>query len=70
MHSPSQSEQSIADVLELKKSNRERLIDAVRQASPEALDAAAQRLKETMRRPEGLDQRRKRIAPPAFSSCD
>lgn len=70
MHSPNQSEHSIADVIELKKSNRKRLIDAIRQASPEALDAAAQRIKETMRRPDNPEQRRKRIAPPVFNSAD
>lgn len=59
---------SVVDVIELKKSNREQLVEAIREASPDALDAAAQRMKEVMRRPEGPDQRRKRIAPPAFSS--
>lgn len=70
MRSPCESEHSISDVIELKKSNRKRLIDAIQQASPEAIDAAAQRIKEVMRRPEDLGQRRKRIAPPAFSNCD
>lgn len=70
MHLPSQSKNSIADVIELKKSNRERLVEAIRRASPEALDAAAQQLRETMRRPEGSDQRRKRIAPPALNGSD
>lgn len=59
---------SVVDVIELKKSNREQLVEAIREASPYALDAAAQRMKEVMRRPEGSNQRRKRIAPPAFSS--
>lgn len=70
MHSLSKSEHSVADVIELKESNRKQLIDAIREAAPEALDAAAQRMKEVMRRPEGLEQRRKPIAPPAFSIGD
>ena len=68
MHSFSQSEPSVTDVIELKKSNRKQLINAIREAAPEALDAAAQRMKEAMRRPGDPTQRRKRIAPPTFSN--
>jgi CO dehydrogenase/acetyl-CoA synthase alpha subunit len=70
MQSLSQSDHSVADLIELKELNRKQLSEAIREAAPEALDAAAQRMKEVMRRPKGLKQRRKRIAPPAFSIGD
>lgn len=61
-----QSDSSFAEIMNTKQLNRDKLIRAIEQASPEALDVAAKRLKDAIRKPEGVDQRRQRIAPPAF----
>lgn len=66
MHPPIQSDRSFAEIMESKRLNRENLIRAIQQASPEELEASAERIKDVLRKPEGGDQRRKRIAPPAF----
>lgn len=66
MRPPGQSDSSFAEIIESIRLNRENLIRAIRQASPEALDASAERIKDVLRKPEGVGQRRKRIAPPAF----
>ncbi|WP_455927823.1 hypothetical protein [Pseudomonas capeferrum] len=61
-----QSDRSFAEIMESKRLNRENLIRAIKQASPEELKASAERIKDVLRKPEAVDQRRKRIAPPAF----
>lgn len=66
MRPPIQSDRSFAEIMESKRLNRENLIRAIQQASPEELDASAERIKDVLCKPEGVDQRRKRIAPPAF----
>ena len=71
MHPPPvQPDRSFAEIMEIKRLNRERILRFVKEASPEALAASSERIKEILRRPDGLDQRRKRIAPPAFSTQD
>lgn len=70
MCSSDDSKSSFVEIMQLKRSNRERLIRAVREAAPEELEASAQRLKDVMRRPQDPSQRRQRIAPPACSDCD
>lgn len=66
MRPPIQSDRSFAEIMESKRLNRENLIRAIQQASPEELEASDERIKDVLRKPEGVDQRRKRIDPPAF----
>lgn len=66
MCSSSHSKSSFAEIMQLKRSNREQLIRSIENAAPEDLEASAQRIKDVMRR----SQRRQRIAPPAFSNND
>ena len=66
MRPPIQSDRSFAEIMESKRLNRENLIRAIQQASPEELEASDERIKDVLRKPEGVDQRRKRIGPPAF----
>ncbi|MEB0009863.1 hypothetical protein QN412_09890 [Pseudomonas sp. RTB3] len=70
MCSSSHSKSSFAEIMQLKRSNREQLIRAIEKAAPEDLEASAQRIKDVMRRPQDPSQRRQRIAPPAFSDSD
>lgn len=56
--------------MQLKRSNRERLIRAIREASPEDIEASAQCFKDVLRSSQDPSQRRQRIAPPAFSDSD
>jgi len=66
MCSSSHSKSSFAEIMQLKRSNREQLIRSIENAAPEDLEASAQRIKDVMRR----SQRRQRIAPPVFSNND
>ena len=63
----SDSESSFAEIMDLKRSNRERLIFAIQNASPEELEISAQRLREVLLDSVNPKQRRQRIAPPAFA---
>ena len=67
MEQSSDSERSFAEIMDLKRSNRERLIRAIRNASPEELEISAQRIKEVLLDSVNPSQRRQRIAPPAFA---
>lgn len=66
MEQSSDDESSFAEIMRLKRSNRERLILAIQNASPEELEISAQRIKDVLRDPADPSQRRQRIAPPAF----
>ncbi|MNO93894.1 hypothetical protein D3C76_855010 [compost metagenome] len=66
MEQSSYSERSFAEIMELKRSNRERLTRAIQNASPEELEVSAQRIKAVMLASVNPSQRRQRIAPPAF----
>ena len=70
MCSSSHSKSSFAEIMQLKRSNREQLIHSIENAAPEDLEASAQRIKDVMRRSQDPNQRRQRIAPPAFSNND
>ncbi|MGG7649066.1 hypothetical protein ACQ4OB_13680 [Pseudomonas sp. ES4] len=65
MKHPVKPEISLSDILEGKRKRREALLLAVNFASPSELEAAAQRLKEVMKKPVGA--RRQRIPPPEFA---
>lgn len=67
MEQSSNSESSFAEIMDLKRSNRERLIRAIQKASPEELEISAQRIKDVLLDSVDPSQRRKRIAPPAFT---
>jgi hypothetical protein len=67
MEQSSDSESSFAEIMDLKRSNRERLIRAIQNASPEELKISAQRIKEVLLDSVNPIQRRQRIAPPAFA---
>ena len=56
--------------MQLKRSNREQLIRAIREAAPEDLEASALSIKDVMRSSQDPSQHRQRIAPPAFSKCE
>lgn len=66
MEQSSDSESSFAEIMDLKRSNRERLIRAIQNASPEELEISAQRIKEVLLDSVNPSQHRQRIAPPAF----
>ena len=66
MEQSSDDESSFAEIMRLKRSNRERLILAIQNASPEELEISAQRIKDVLRDSADTSQRRQRIAPPAF----
>ncbi|MHC5209038.1 hypothetical protein [Pseudomonas chlororaphis] len=66
MRQPDQSQSSFVAIMEGKHSRRDALMSAVASARPGDLEAAAERIKEVMRKPAGSQQRRQRIAPPAF----
>lgn len=70
MCSSNHSKSSFAEIMPLKRSNREQLSRAIREAAPEDLEASAQRIKDVMRLSQDPSQRRQRIAPPAFSDSD
>lgn len=70
MCASSHSKSSYAEIMQLKLSNREHLIRAIREAAPEDLEASALSIKDVMRSSQDPGQRRQRIAPPAFSQCD
>jgi hypothetical protein len=70
MCSSSHSKSSFAEIMKLKRSNREQLIRAIEKAVPEDIEASAQRIKEVMRPSLDPSQRRQRIGPPAFSDSD
>jgi hypothetical protein len=70
MCASSHSKSSFAEIMQLKRSNREQLNRAIREAASEDLEASAQRIKDVMRRSQDPSQRRQRIAPPAFSDSD
>lgn len=59
-------ENNFAEIMVGKQKRRDALLRAINLASPEDLEAAAQRLKEVMRESKG-HHRRQRISPPAFS---
>jgi hypothetical protein len=67
MEQSSDSERSFDEIMELKRSNRERLTRAIQNASPEELEISAQRIKAVMLASVNPNQRRQRIAPPAFA---
>lgn len=67
MEQSSDDESSFAEIMDLKRSNRERLICAIQNASPEELEISAQRIKEVLLDSVNPSQRRQRIAPPAFA---
>jgi hypothetical protein len=67
MEQSSNSERSFAEIMDLKRSNRERLIRAIQKASPEELEISAQRIKDVLLDSADPSQRRQRIAPPAFT---
>ncbi|WP_434608488.1 hypothetical protein J3P80_00965 [Pseudomonas sp. D2-30] len=67
MEQSSDSESSFAEIMDLKRSNRERLIRAIQNASSEELEISAQRVKEVLLDSVNPSQRRQRIAPPAFA---
>ncbi|WP_448105912.1 hypothetical protein [Pseudomonas azerbaijanoccidentalis] len=67
MEQSSDSESSFAEIMDLKRSNRERLIRAIQSASPEELEISAQRIKEVLLDSVNPSQRRQRISPPAFA---
>lgn len=67
MEQSSDSESSFAEIMDLKRSNRERLMHAIQNASPEELEASAQRIKDVLLDSVNPSQRRQRIAPPAFA---
>ncbi|WP_313055363.1 hypothetical protein [Pseudomonas lopnurensis] len=60
-----EAESSFEEIMEAKRLNRECLMQAIEQASPEGRAAAAERLREAMRKPQG-EPRRQRLGPPAF----
>lgn len=60
------SEISFAEIMDLKRYNRERLIRAIQKASPEELEISAQSIKGVLLDSVDPSQRRQRIAPPAF----
>ena len=68
MEQSSDDESSFAEIMRLKRSNRERLICAIRKASPEELEISAQRIKVILLGSVDPSRRRQRIAPPAFVS--
>jgi hypothetical protein len=68
MEQSSDSESSFAEIMDLKRSDRERLIRAIQNASSEDLEISAQRIKEVLRDSVNPSQRRQRIAPPAFAN--
>ena len=70
MCSSSHSKSSFAEIMQLKRYNREQLIRAIREAAPEDLEASAQRIKDVMRSSHDPNQRRQRIAAPVFSKLD
>lgn len=70
MCSSRRSESSFAEIMQLKRSNRVQLIRAIKKADPEGIEASAQRIKDAMRSSQDPNQRRQRIAPPAFSDSD
>ena len=65
MKHPVKPENTLSDILEGKRKRRDALMLAVNVASPSELEAAAQRLKEVMKKPAGT--RRQRIPPPEFA---
>lgn len=67
MEQSSDGESRFAEIMLLKRSNRERLIRAIQNASPEELEISAQRIKEVLIDSVNPSQRRQRIAPPAFA---
>lgn len=67
MEQSSDAESSFAEIMDLKRSNRERLIRAIQNASPEELEISAQRVKEVLLDSVNPSQCRQRIAPPAFA---
>lgn len=52
------------DILEAKRRRQQELIEAIKAASPEELEAAAEKLRAVMRASKG--GRRQRMAPPKF----
>ena len=66
MEQSSDDESSFAEIMRLKRFNRERLILAIQNASPEELEISAQRIKDALRDSADPSQRRQRIASPAF----
>ena len=66
MEQSSDDESSFAEIMRLKRFNRERLICAIRKASPEGLEISAQRIKDVLLDSFDPSRRRRRIAPPAF----
>jgi hypothetical protein len=66
MRQPDQSSGSFFAIMEGKRSRRDVLMSAVASAQPADLEASAERIKAAMRKPAGSQQRRQRIAPPAF----
>ena len=67
MEQSSDDESSFAEIMDLKRSNRERLIRAIQNASSEELEMSAQRIREVLLDSVTPSQRRQRIAPPAFA---
>lgn len=66
MRQPDLSPDSFFAIMEGKRSRRDFLMSAVASARPGDLEASVERIKEVMRKPAGSQQRRQRIAPPAF----
>jgi hypothetical protein len=66
MEQSSDDESSFAEIMRLKRSNRERLIRAIQKASPEEIEISVQRIKEVLLDSVDPSQRRQRIVPPAF----
>ncbi|PIA68872.1 hypothetical protein CDO35_11150 [Pseudomonas sediminis] len=59
------SDSSFEEILETKRLNRERLLQILREAPPEVIEADAERLREAMRKREGTPKRR-RYDPPVL----
>ncbi|MBA6106009.1 hypothetical protein [Pseudomonas monteilii] len=66
MREPDQLQRSVADIIEGKRFRREALMQAVASANSGELEASAERIKAVMRKPAGAENRRQRMAPPAF----
>ncbi|NWC90504.1 hypothetical protein [Pseudomonas reactans] len=66
MRQSDQFPSSFSAIMEGKSARRDVLMSAVASAQPGDLVASAERIKEVMRKPSGSNQRRQRIAPPAF----
>lgn len=67
MRQPREADSSFEEILETKRLNRERLLQILREAPPEVIEADAERLREAMRKPEGTPKRRRLALPHSTS---